>query len=239
MMRNLKALGLGVVAVLAMGALLASSALSSDANYTGGHFTNDASDGHVFLTGTEAGTHRTALHYLGQSITCTGITYSGTVDQATETEVTIEANYPECWSGEPTHPGAPNATVHMNGCDYLFTVRQTNASTKHSPVHLKCPKDKKATVITPNCTITFGEQEIKTAVVYKTIVENNKHAITAEITATEIKLEKHGLCEFLSPFGTGPHSGANGGTLTGSVTLTGKDTLNNFVNITATGTNNH
>lgn len=218
----LKVLGLGLFAALAVSAFVAVSASASATAHTGGHFTQD-SGGTATLHGDDEGAHQMSLHNFGATTGCNE-TYTGTVSAATATSITITPHYTECVSGGNT------VTVNMNGCTYTFTVRDTEASVKHSPVHLKCPAGKKAEVIIHStCTMTFGEQQITEAIVYTTITVNNKHAITADITATGISYEKHGLCEFLSPFGTGPHTGAS---LTGSVKLTAKNALGNSVNLT-------
>lgn len=228
MTRTLKVLGLGLFAALAMSAFAVLGASANEANHTGGHFGQD-SGGTATLHGhggNAGNPHSVHLKAFGSTVTCTE-TYTGTQTTATATSVTITPHYTLCKSGEE------NASVNMNGCTYTFTVRQTNTATKHSPVHLKCTGTNKAVVTAPGCTITFGEQLITSAVVYTRITVNGKHAVTADITATGIKYEKHGLCEFLSPFGTGPHTGAE---LVGSATLEGKNAAGNPINITATGT---
>lgn len=232
MNRTLKALGLGLFAALAMSAFAVLGASASELNHTGGHFTHDSALNNTAnlhgLGGTGHPGHSVHLKAFGSTVTCTE-TYEGQATAKTVTSVTITATYSNCKSGETA------ASVNMNGCTYTFTIRQTNARSKHSPVHLKCAAGKKAEVtVSGQCVITFGEQQITAAVVYTQITELGKHAITADITASGITYEKHGLCEFLSPFGTGPHSGAE---LVGSATLTGTNTAGEPINLTATGTN--
>lgn len=229
MTRTLKTLALGVFAGLTMSVFAVLGASANEANETGGHFSQD-SGGVATLHGqggNASNTHSMHLNAYGPTVTCNE-TYTGSINAAKVTSVTITALYTECVSGEA------KAQVIMNGCTYTFTVRQTNSATKHSPAHLICGAGKKVEVVIPGqCLITFGAQTVTAAVVYKRVVELLKHAVTAEITASGIKYEKHGLCEFVFPFGTGPHGGA---VLVGTAAITGTNAAKNPINITATGT---
>lgn len=233
MTRNLKlkAVGLGLLATLAMSAFAASSAFSNIEAHQGGHFT---AEGPLPVTvhGHSNETHRVHLNMFGQSITCT-VTWSGSQSEETETQLTIVATYTECFSGGNL------ATFKMNGCHSTFTIRDTNASTLHNDTHFVCPLGAKAEFSRNDgsCNVTFPPQTITNAVTYTTIIgANGKHAITADITEHGLTYEKHGACVFLAPFGTGPHVGAS---LTGSMTLEGTNALGSATNITATGRNGH
>lgn len=230
MNRKFKAVGLGLLSALAISAFVASSAFSNIEAHTGGHFTTDGPLP-VQLHGHSNETHKGHLNAFGQTVTCTE-TYSGTQAAATATQQTIIPTYTNCLSG------ANPVTVNMNGCDYLFTIRDTNASTLHNDVHFVCPQGAKAEVSRNDgsCNITFPPQTVTNGVTYTTTTVNGKHAITADITAQNLTYEKHGACVFLAPFGTGPHVGAS---LTGSATLAGTSSLGEPTNVTATGRNGH
>jgi hypothetical protein len=113
-MRNLKALGLALVALFAMNAVVASAASAQ----TLGKIT---SNGPVTLKGTETGVGLNRLTAFGTNIECPGSTYTGhktnTVSTALtsgETSVTIRPTYINCFQG-----GNP-VTVDMNGYHYAF-----------------------------------------------------------------------------------------------------------------------
>lgn len=230
MTRNLKALALGLVAALAMSALFTSGASSNILAQTGGHFTVDANTplpvslhGH----GSQGSVHRIHLIWWGNSITCTE-TYTGSLGASTVTSLTIAVSTTEC---------SENHTARMNGCAYIFTIRDTDASTKHSPMHLSCPAGKKMEwELHGLCVTTFGEQTIPNAVAYTTALVNNKHVLTLDFTTAGFTYEKHGLCEFWNPVGTGPHTGAE---LVGAMRIAATDALGQPAGITATGRNGH
>lgn len=157
-------------------------------------------------------------------------TFKGAITAPTVTSVTLTLEGKVCGS-EPT--------IFMNGCNYTLTVRGTDASTKLNPVHLKCPVGKKVEIVQHgSCTVTLGEQTFTEGATYTKITVNGKHALTVDMTLNTI-YEKHGSCEFMPPFGTGPHSGAGGISLTGSMTLIATGPDGNPANLTATGSNGH
>ncbi len=122
MIRNLKVLGLALVAVFA----LASSAASA----ANGKLT---SDGPVTLTGTETGAvTANQLTAFGSNVRCPGSTYSGhKLNQPNgfltsgEEVATITPHYTDtaCTATALNLP----ATVDMNGCDYVFHLGATVA----------------------------------------------------------------------------------------------------------------
>lgn len=229
MTADFKALKVGLLVAVAASAL---GATTASANPVGGHFTHDAPGGLAAIKGSEGSPHTTQLIAFTTSVTCGEAEYNATMTQATETALTISPNYGNC-----TTAVGSEATVAMNGCDFLFTVRKENASTLHNQAHFQCQAENRATItIHGSCTLSFGSQTITNAAVYRTDVANKKHALTVEVTATNIVYTKHGACVFLSPFGTGPHTGAQ---LNGSVTVAAADNSGNPVNLRATGTNNH
>lgn len=228
MTRNLKTLGLGLMMALAMSAFLALGAAADPTKHTGGHFTQD-SGGRATLHGSFGGGHQMHLTMFGSAVGCIE-TVKSEMTAPTQTEISLFIEGTVCGS---------KPTILMNGCTYTLTVRDTDASTKLSSVHLKCPIGKKVEMIQHgSCTVTLGEQTFTEGATYTKITVNGKHALTVDMTLNTI-YEKHGSCEFMPPFGTGPHSGAGGISLTGSMTLIATGPDGNPANLTATGSNGH
>lgn len=134
MIRNLKTLGLALMAVLALTAVAASSASAQ----TNGKLTTDGTQ--VTLLGKETGgTGLNAFTAFGGKTECPGSTYTGhkvlTQEQTEagtkhgylsngESSVTITPHYINCttYSG-----GTFPSTVDMNGCDFEFHLGETVA----------------------------------------------------------------------------------------------------------------
>jgi hypothetical protein len=124
MIRNLKVLGLALVAMFAMAAVLASVASAQ----TKGDLT---SDGRFTLKGKEAGTEtENRLTAFGKFVQCPGSTYTGHKVEVTphvpltsgDTTATVTPHYKQenCRGTLSTR-----ATVHMNGCDYVVHLGET------------------------------------------------------------------------------------------------------------------
>lgn len=219
---KLKALGLGLLAAMAMSAVAVMNAGAE----TGGHFVSSAS--HTNLIGEESGTnHRVKFASDGGTpIECTKATYTGTMSGSTATEVSIKPHYTECRT-EDAPVNEHKVVVHMNGCEYNFTVGQNPEG--HNTVHLVCPTGVSGATIThPNCTMRMPAQTPADGVAYTSDTSGPAHAITADVTATGITAHyEGGICVFLGTKHTA--------TMTGSVTLRGEDTNGNPASITATG----
>ncbi len=218
MIRNLKVLGVALAAVFALAAVAASAASAANGTLT--------SDGPVTLTGTETGAvTANQLTAFGSNVRCAGSTFTGHKYNVTphtfipndvET-VTITPHYVDnCTATALNLP----ATVHMNGCDYVFHLGETVAGktdTYKILATLVCPRGgpvvtvfnaaKTATVctitVTPNAAGYNGLEAVDTT---------NGH-IDIINTATGISVDEEGtLC--------GTHSEA-GGTLTQDLTIKG------------------
>jgi len=138
MIRNLKALGLALVAVFAMSAMAASAAQAvTPTLVTGGAGTveGDQVTGtvHEFTVGARAVNCKKA-HFKGNSL-------------ASQTTLTITPEYSECGT-TPVLGVSLFATVTMNGCDYLFTNLSHNAAAGdyNSDVSIICPGTSKIEV---------------------------------------------------------------------------------------------
>jgi hypothetical protein len=149
MIRNLKVLGLALVAVFAMSALAASAASAQGVQ---GEFTTSNGTAQT-LIGTEtgaAGSGANALTALGAKVECPGSTLTGHKFNVTphvaipnkETTATITPHYKNCAAFNPaSHP----ATVTMNGCDYVLHLGVTTggvAGTYGATVDIVCPAGK-------------------------------------------------------------------------------------------------
>jgi hypothetical protein len=150
MSNNFKALGLAIVAMLAMSAVVtsAASAQATTAKLTAmdnvypktWYATNSA--GQETLT-TEAGT-----------VECAS-TFSGSIAGATQ-EFTVNPVYSGCKAF-----GFLNATVAMEGCSYRLKITTTLTSpTHHYQVHsnVVCPAGKAIKITAGTCVVTIGAQ---------------------------------------------------------------------------------
>jgi hypothetical protein len=225
MSTKLKALGLGLIATMALGAVAVMNASANGA----GHFVSTGNT-HVLVRGAEnIGTlHRLELrsHGLEGGIVCEEAIYPDYTSSAeTETSIVVKPTYNTCHTTDDAVP-YDDLTVTMNGCSYRFTVASGTTDATEQTVHLECPVGAKIEVHHPNCTITIPEQTINTGVTYKTITEGGIHAITLESSA-EFSTEYHGgICIFTGTNHTG--------TLVGSATVRGFNTAGVQVPITAT-----
>jgi len=222
MSMKLKALGLGLLAAMAMSAVAVMNAGAE----TGGHFTSDAS--HTVVSGKEDAKTGHTIKFAsdgGTPIECTTAEYSGTISGTSATSISITPTYKECRT-ETEPVGEHNVNIDMNGCSYTFTV--SNTPSGDNTVHFVCPKEVAGALIThPNCTMRMPPQTPSGGVAYKSVTVNNKSAITADVTAFGITAHyEAGICIFLGTKHTA--------TMTGAVTLTGSSG-GSAVNIGATG----
>jgi hypothetical protein len=147
-MRNLKALGLALIAVFAISAIASSAASanqfhSSVANTT---WQRTSSENQEFEYESE-----------GIAIACTTAGGSGQTTAQTVAELTIAPTYSGC-----TAEGIvfSSAEVRMNECQYLFTLQ---ASQNHGPLHIKCAPEEEITITVKVfgisiCTLYIDEQ---------------------------------------------------------------------------------
>ncbi len=180
-MRSLKILGLVASAVLAIGAVVASSASATAFTSAAGH------EEHV--TGTD--THGVDEFTVGESSKLTCDEEFFTTNAAhNSTEITVIPTYKKC----RTTGGAEqeNVTVTMNGCAYKFT--------SHGEVIIHCPVNKAieihhysdATVHkNPSCTLTVGAQTGTGLLTYTH--PNNGIQVDGTI---EVSAQTHGACSF-------------------------------------------
>lgn len=208
-MRNLKVLGLALVAVLAMSSVVASMA-SADS------FTGET--GTVVLTGSQEGNDIFTL--TGGSITCKEAKLVGT-STAISSTVTITPTYPEKTVGGEqncTALGLPGV-IHANGCTYLLHIGAGTEGT----LDINCPAGKELTVTagappTIRCTIHIGSQAGLTKVTFS----NTGSGVTRELLVeTAVSTLKYSHTKGTGLGACTPGSATNGG-YTGKARITGE-----------------
>jgi hypothetical protein len=233
---KLKALGLALLASLAVGAVSVISATANPGEKQG-HFTSDAAGPWTHITGVQEGSPQENgyIDHVGgfTTITCTAINYTASVSTSTATEITVTPDYTGC----ETEGGSGFVHFDMNGCALLLTIFE-KPETKDQTMHLECPAGKEMTLTNTGpfgvkCTIHIPPQTPTTGgVVYTTTTSaNKKHTLTLDITAIGITStrteEGFGGCLFKPGHG-------NNNTFIGKAAVEGVDTAKNVVNITAT-----
>ena len=210
MTRNLKALGLALIAAFAMSAVAASAASAVNHHFTGTSgeaLTTESIGEQVFesTTGEEKG-------YKCKKV----VTEKGTVPAGTVTSVPTTPKYEECSTFGP--PGVAN--VKQEGCEFVFTGNTTTGNPtggEHANVDIVCPAGKsiiiQATGLKLNCSTVYP-QEIKHAVRYEneTTAGNGKTHVRIKATAHGILSKTIGVCA------EAPETHTNG-SYTGEVTV--------------------
>jgi len=214
-MRNLKILGLSLVAMFAMSAVAASMA-SAD-TLTGEKYP-------VTLTGDQDGQTDVFTTTAG-TVSCKKASYVGTITGPSK-EAEATPTYSEC-----TALGFP-ATVHTNGCKYKFTMTQPGASSTTSLVDIVCPGANEITVTaigagTVKCTIHVPAQNGLNHVEWVNISAGTTSDITGNITISNLTY-KHTAGTGVGACTTGH---AANGTYHGKATVKGEGTVTPFPHI--------
>src|ERR1700755_738377 len=181
MIRNLKFLGLAVVAALAMSAMVASAA-SADTLNTGGSS--------VTVTGAQE-KHKEGEKEVfdkfkvdGGTVECETATYTGTATSGATT-ITVSPTYGGCkFTGLAT-------TIDTTGCSYVFHVPATAGGTTGT-VDVSCTAGNEitATVLpgaTPRCIIHITTQSGLGTVTYKNIGSGTTAEVTVSVNISSIK----------------------------------------------------
>jgi hypothetical protein len=207
MIRNLKALGLMVVAALAISAMFVSAAQATEGNgfYTCGKTATPNVHTTCNVHGEQYGT--VAENFFeagGQKVTCenAGVTFTAHMPTGTSTHLTVTPHYKDC-SAE----GLP-ATVSMNGCTYTFRRPTTSGKTHpwDATVDLVCPAGKSVDIEvflfgTPTGSHTVNACTVK--VLPKNGLTNSeasvnttgaKDDLTLTANITNVKYERTGSC---------------------------------------------
>ncbi|HMJ72196.1 MAG TPA: hypothetical protein VK471_02400 [Solirubrobacterales bacterium] len=208
MIRNLKVLGLALVAVFAMSAVVASAA-SAQGKIT--------SDGPVTLKATETGTEAAnSLTAFTHTFACPASTITGHKYNVTphvlipsgETTATLTPHYNQA-TCKVVDLGVP-ATVTMNGCDFVVHVLGTFMSKYEISADIVCPAGKvierevysSSSEALKLCTITVKAQAGLNGAAGAPVLAQNTAAVGGtqddlDIVGTfkNIHAERHGLCK--------------------------------------------
>ncbi len=211
---KLKALGLGILAALAIGAVVVMSA--SAESQPQGHFTSEVANPTLKVDdGVEP--HRLQLAIEGLTgIVCDKPSYVVTwTDGGTTTkDITAEPTYETCH----TTGSAKAVPIKMNGCKYTFTQpNKESAKTEHT-VDLTCPAGQKVVIEHEGCVLEVHPQNGLKGVGYTTLQEEvggkKIHAITMTLSVSFIMTVHNFPCNLILPT-------EKVNTLSGSVTVTG------------------
>jgi hypothetical protein len=168
MNRKLKGLGLMFVALLAL-AGFSSSAMATE-------FHSEVA--HTIIDGEQPAETNDVFTVKAGTVTCKSATYSGTVNSATTSEVTVQPKYSEC-----TAFGFVNTTIDVpSGCWYRFTP-DTN------PLHIVCGAEP-ITVTAFNCWITVGSQT-NSGITYSNSGSGSSRDVTVTANATGLTYTQH------------------------------------------------
>jgi hypothetical protein len=204
MIRNLKALGLALVAMLAMSAVVASAGQA--ANFTAAEYpatlTGEqiASEKHVF---TVAG---------GRKVTCEGATFSGTLTSPSSTQ-TITPAYSACHAN--ILGAILPATVTFNDCDYLFHVTAGATHDWTGTADLVCPtKDVEIHVYKESATHIDANEVCHYTITGQTGLSKIEYKVTTGMpNDLDVKANVTGIA-YHKTFGTLATCGAASGTST-------------------------
>ena len=235
MIRNLKILGLVLVAVFAMSALAASAASANNAYW----FNSDtgAADW-TKLSGSQfAATPDTLVTHAG-TLSCTTATYSGSTGATTTNTITLTPTYAGC----TLKPLPGTATIDMNGCVYDIEADgqtttggvpngkfDTNTTivcpTTTTPSHVTHEIVVTVTfIMVVKCTIHIEEQALGTGLVLtnetngSSVKDLRAHINFSNIKYIQSEGSKEGKCSTTTT--------TSNGVYTGGATIEGKNTAN-------------
>lgn len=215
---KLRALGLALLATLAIGAI---AAINNASATVSGHFISSAADGHTIVNqGIEPGSaHGFSVAVEGGTpIECEQANVQGTATTQTMQAVQGAMSLGECHTPE----SAPGTTVvDMNGCSGQGTSNSKGEGTGH----LLCPAGKAVVITHPNCTITVPPQTAG-GFTYTNVTDGPNHTITVDVNGSYSVQYHGGICIFL---GT-----AHTATISGSTIVKAENTIGERVNITST-----
>jgi hypothetical protein len=199
MIRNMKVLGIAVMAVLAMSAVVASAA--SAANFT-------ASGYPATGTGEQKGTHVFTVQ--GQKVTCTTAHFEGSLSAASTT-LDVKPKYEGC-----TAFGFANAKVDMNSCFFRFTLTGGTEPNYNGAVHIVCTVvgdtiTVTAPASTQSCVVHIPQQTPTTETVHYVDTNANNVHVTSTVAGIHTVVTHN---DFLCPLSaastdtTGKYEGA-------------------------------
>jgi hypothetical protein len=168
MNRKLKALGLALVAVLAMGALSASAASAENFH------SESATD--TVIKGSQVG--QDVFVFNAGTVKCNEATYAGEQKGATATSVKVTPTYTEC-----TAFGFVNTKIDSAQCTYEFSSDNNN-------VVISCPSAEPLTVTAFNCWVALHSQTLG-GISYNNTGAGNSRDIDLGTNVTGISYSQH------------------------------------------------
>jgi hypothetical protein len=198
MTRNLKALGMALIAVFAMSAVAVSSAAAAEYHSSATPTT---------LSGTQVATNKFHVPGAG-TVECSGANFPGTVTGKTVKEIRVTPEYSGCVAF-----GFATTDVITKECHFLFTEPTAAGAIFQASVHVECTGTNKIKV-TPTffgasvCTVEIGSQTPSGVVDFEN-KESESHVL---VTSTTTKISHTAGCGA---------SAAADGEYTGSVTEKG------------------
>jgi len=182
MTRNLKALGLALLAICALGTVAtsaASAAVEHEFHYDGerGVATGTGSNHEILIGSNPVKCKKVQSEATSQAVLVSAGTFK--TDQ-----ITVTPHYEECEFGGKV------ATLDMMHCALVLDSDTTTGNStggEHAQVEIECNGTDVVTIITAVATITIGPQVIKDGISYKND-PSNKNAIEGVTTAHEINV---------------------------------------------------
>jgi hypothetical protein len=199
MIRNLKVLGLSLVAMVALGATMASGAIAAE-------FHSNAAN--TVLKGVSTNDH--VFDAAGSTITCTEAEFNGTQVGETAPDVTMTASYGGC--SVSILGFKIGANVEMNGCAYTFHANgEVGVVDKPGSAEGACaaaPITYQVSNFLGECDVKVGPQENLNAVTYLgTTATERGGKITVESNVSNIVGTASGnLCPEAGPFTNGRYT---------------------------------
>jgi hypothetical protein len=207
MTRNLKRLGLSVVASVALSMAATSVVQASELHAaTGPNASFFGSQTNQLVFSLDSGTVKCA------QVVFEGTGASQTVGTTTSQAGSTTAQYTGCFAF------GLGATIDMNGCETTSTGEGQPALTSAGDIICNKTVGKVIEVTAAGgCTITVGPQTLGGHATYTNVAGSPAHVL-ANITVTNIKYEGHGVCPSLPT--TTP---TTGGTVSGVVTIQARE----------------
>lgn len=204
MNRNLKGLGLALVAAFAMSAFGASSASASFPL-----FHVEAED--TVLTGSQG--QLAALNILTTDfgeLKCKDVKYIGTQEVFTTSTMTLKPKFEQC------QHGGENAVVTENSCAFVFHLGESTEPIE-AQMDIECVDGDQLVVHTEECTTTIPPQAGLKKVTFTNEGEATTRSVIADLNVEEIHYVEHGEGCASETVTT------ENGTFKGKTTVTGED----------------
>lgn len=204
-MRNLRKLGLVLMAVMALGAVVASAA-QAESQFT-------ATEYPATITGHQEG-EVNRLVVGGITVECEVATFHGTLAGASSS-LTVTPDYTGCETSLGTE-----ATIDTAGCDYLFhagaAVEGSNHDSYEGSVDVSCETGKEIRVTAGFCNVDVAAQSINSGITYTNLTNAEPtEDVTVDVNST---VAVKGTNVFLCPSSV---TSATTGTYESKVTIQG------------------